>query len=112
MHNRQRGRASDHVWGRMGCMEKWLECTISPGQFAGEFAVKAKTFNSKEVSLFASKEDLQFDRERMSDRPVPGFIRVVPEDQKDDLLLISLPKPTFENGHTITVKNTQLRESK
>jgi hypothetical protein len=90
-------------------MEKWLDCTISPGQFTGEFAVQGKMFDATEFSLFAPKEDLKFTGEPSWDKPVRGFIRVIPGPRKDNLLLVTLPQPTFENGRTITVKADQIR---
>ena len=89
--------------------EKWLKCSISPGQFAGEFAVQGEMFDSTEFSLFAPREALEFSGEPSWDKPVQGFIRVTPGDQKDDMLLVSLPRPTFENGRIITVKKTQVK---
>lgn len=93
-------------------MEKWLECTISPGQFTGEFAVQGRMFDSTEFSLFAPEKDLRFSENPSPDKPVQGFIRVVTGLSKDDLLLVSLPRPTFENGRTITVKIDQVKESR
>ncbi|MBA7484314.1 hypothetical protein ES707_19839 [subsurface metagenome] len=90
-------------------MEKWLECTISPGQFTGEFAVQGKMFDATEFSLFAPKEDLQFDSQPSWDKPVHGSIRVTVSAQEEDLLLINLPRPTFENGQVITVKKNQVK---
>ncbi|HLB72893.1 MAG TPA: hypothetical protein VJJ98_02650 [Sedimentisphaerales bacterium] len=91
-------------------MEKWLDCTISPGQFTGEFAVQGKMFDATEFSLFAPKEDLKFTGEPPSGKPVRGFIRVILGPRKDNLLLVTLPQPTFENGRTITVKADQIRD--
>ena len=85
-------------------MEKWLYCTISPGQFTGEYAVQGKLFDNTGFSLFAPKEDLQISEEPTWDKPVEGRIRVMPGAQKGNLLLVTLPQPTFENGQTITVK--------
>ena len=90
-------------------MEKWLDCTISPGQFTGEFAVQGKMFDATEFSLFAPKEDLKFTGEPSWGKPVRGFIRVIPGPRKDNLLLVTLPQATFENGRTITVKADQIR---
>ncbi len=90
-------------------MEKWLDCTISPGQFTGEFAVKGKMFDATEFSLFAPKEDLKFSGKPSWDKPVKGFIRVIPGSSEGDLLMVSLPRPTFENGRVITVKMEQVR---
>jgi len=91
-------------------MGNWLECIISPGQFTGEFAVQGKMFDSTDFSLFAPKEDLQFsEKVPARGKHVKGAIRVVPLDQKDDLMLVALPRPTFENGRAITVKTSQIR---
>lgn len=90
-------------------MEKWLDCTISEGQFTGEFAVQGKMFDSTDFSMFAPKEVLRFDEEPTKNKQVKGSIQVTPLEQKDDLTLIALPRPTFENGRTITVKTSQIR---
>ena len=90
-------------------MDKWLDCTISEGQFTGEFAVQGKMFDSTDFSLFAPKEVLRFDEEPTKNKYVQGLIQVTPLGEKDDLTLIALPRPTFENGRTITVKTSQIR---
>lgn len=92
-------------------MEEWLECTITPGQFSGEYAVQGKMFDATDFSLFAPEKDLKFSEEPTAVKPVKGLIRIVPGVQKDDLLMVSLPRPTFENGRTITVKKNQLRKA-
>ena len=89
--------------------EKWLDCTISQGQFTGEFAVQAKMFDSTVFSLFARREDLRLSEEPTGDKHIEGSIRVIPLDEKDELILVALPRPTFENGRTITVKKTQVK---
>lgn len=91
-------------------MEKWLECTISPGQFTGEYAVQGKLFDNTGFSLFAEKEDLKFKEEPTEDKPVVGWIRIVLGPPKDNLLLVRLPQPTFENSQTITVKTNQVKD--
>jgi len=91
-------------------MERWLECTIWPGQFTGEYAVQGKLFDGTEFSMFAEKDDLRLRQEPTEDNPVSGWIRIVPGPRKDDLLLVSLPKPTFENGQIITVKVNQVKD--
>ena len=90
-------------------MEGWLDCTISQGQFTGEFAVRGEMFDSTVFSLFAPREDLQLSEEPTGDKHVKGSIRVIPLDEKDELMLIALPRPTFENGRTITVKKNQVK---
>lgn len=91
-------------------MEKWLECTISTGQFTGEFAVQGKMFDSTDFSLFASEKDLKFNEEKPTgSQHVKGAIRVITLDEKEDLMFVALPRPTFENGQTITVKKNQIK---
>ena len=68
-------------------MEKWLECTITLGQFSGEYAVQGEMFDATDFSLFAPKKDLIFHEEPATGKPVKGLIRIVPGAQKEDLLL-------------------------
>jgi hypothetical protein len=92
-------------------MEKWLECTITLGQFSGEYAVQGEMFDATDFSLFAPKKDLIFHEEPATGKPVKGLIRIVPGAQKEDLVMVSLPRPTFENGRTITINKNQIREA-
>lgn len=91
-------------------MKKWLDCTISPGQFTGEFAVQGNLYDGKGFSLFADKEDLKFKGEPTFDNPVKGFISVVHFEKQGDLSLVALPRSTFENGQIITVKADMVKE--
>ena len=95
-------------------MKKWLRCTIFPGQFSSEYAIQGRLFDNTGFSLFAEKEDLdlEFGGEPTFDKPVEGWIRIEIGPQKDDLLLVTLPHPSFENGQVITVKANQIRDSK
>jgi hypothetical protein len=90
-------------------MTKWLDCTISPGQFTGEYSVRGEIFNGSGFCLFAERDKLRFDEEPKEGKSVMGMIRVVPGAQKDDLLLVTLPQPTLENGQTITVRANRVR---
>jgi len=92
-------------------VRNWLKCRIFPGQFTGEYAVQGRLFDNTEFSLFVEKQYLDFSEEPTFDKPVEGWIRVEPELHKDDLLLVSLPQPTFENGQSITVKMDQVKDS-
>ena len=91
-------------------MTDWLDCQISQGQFTGEYAVTARMFDETEFSLFVPKDCLRFSEEPPIDRPVSGMISVSIAAQKDDLVLVNLPRPTFENGRSITVKQSQLKQ--
>ena len=90
-------------------MEQWLDCQISPGQFSGEFAVQGLMFDETAFSLFAPEDCLFFEAAPSTDAPVKGRIRVVVIDKRDNLCMINLPRPTFENGRAVTVKEDQLR---
>jgi len=92
-------------------METWLDCTVYPGLFDDEFAVAGQLFDGTGFSLFAEKEDVRYDEEPTQEKPIKGSIRVIPfGPEKNNLLLVTLPKPTFENGQTITVKTSQVRD--
>ena len=90
-------------------MKKWLSCRIYPGLFDEEFAVEGNLFDGTGFSLFAEKEDLEYNEEPTPNKPTEAWIRVILGSQKEDLLLVTLPKPTFENGQTITVRTNQVR---
>jgi len=89
-------------------MKTRLLCRISTGQFSGEVAVQGKLYNSEEFSLFAPIESVEYSSELAEDSYIDGSISVDILENKDDLVLISLPQPAFENGQTITVKKEQL----
>ncbi len=90
-------------------MTKWLDCEISQGQFTGEYAVTARMFDETECSLFVPRDCLDFSEEPSKNESVNGLISVSVTAKKDDLVLVSLPRPTFENGRSITVKESQLK---
>lgn len=97
--------------GRKGdIMKNWLRCTIFPGQFTGEYAVRGNLFDGTGFSLFAEKQDLEFTQEPTLDNPIQGWIHIEVGPLKDDLLLVTLPQPSFENGQVITVKENQVRD--
>ena len=94
--------------GNLRMLEKWINCTVFPGQFTGEYAIKSTMFDGTEFSLFAPKEALDIKQEPTLDHPVKGKIKVQIEQQEDDLLMVRLPRPTFENGQCVTVKTEQV----
>lgn len=89
-------------------MEKWLSCSISPGLFDGEFAVKGELADGSGFSLFAEEDDLKYEGVPTSKQSVAARIHVETGLEEDNLLLVTLPRPTFENGQTITVRIDQL----
>ena len=88
---------------------KWLNCEIGEGQFTGEYAVRGQLSDGTGFSLFAEKKDVDFSAAPTTNKPTKGVIRVLSVDSKDDLVLVMLPRPTFENGQTVTVKKSQIK---
>ena len=93
-------------------MEMWLNCTITPGQFSGEYAVEGQLHNGVGFSLFASNEDLECRAFPTGADREAAFIRVQVLDQRDGLALVQLPQQTLENGNTVTVRTSQLRKGR
>lgn len=91
--------------------EGWLECTISPGQFSGEYAVSGILFDGAGFSLFADRNDLRYVGEPEKKQSVEGAIRVFTLASRDNLVLVALPQGTLENGNTITVKREAVTAS-
>lgn len=89
---------------------QWLSCAVGEGQFSGEYAVKGKLFNSEEFSMFVPQTCVKTDKPIVGDQYVQGYMKVSVLDQKENLVLVGLPNPSFENGYTITVKKDQLQE--
>jgi hypothetical protein len=89
-------------------MEYWLRCQVYPGQFSVEYAVVIRQSDNKEVSLFAPQEFVECEETPSFDRPVSGWIKVVPVKQQGELVLLQLPRSTLENGQYITVRADQL----
>ena len=74
------------------------------GQFTGEYAVKALMFDNTAFSLFAPRESLKFDVEPSGDQGGTWADKDCCGGTKDDLYAVNLPRPTFENGRSVTVK--------
>jgi len=90
-------------------MEYWLRCQVYPGQFSVEYAVVIRQSDNKEVSLFVPQELVESEQPPTFDRPVSGWIKVVPVKQQGELVLLQLPRSTLENGQYITVRADQLK---
>jgi hypothetical protein len=85
-------------------MEAWLRCEISPGQFSSEYAVRGRTADGIGFSLFVPNTYVEMDSEPNTDRLVQGWVRVEALGRDGSLVLVRLPRPTLENGETVTVK--------
>jgi hypothetical protein len=89
-----------------------LRCSISPGQFTGEFAVAGTLHDNSGFSLFAQDSDVETPNVPTSTAPVTGWLRVDVIQEQGDLALVRLPQDTLENGRTVTVRREQLRPAK
>jgi len=89
-------------------MKAWLRCTLYPGQFGSELAVVVKSYKGQVFSLFASKEDLEYDEPPTNNCPVDGLVKVQLVKRQGNLLLVYLPQCTIENGQYLTVAENQI----
>ena len=91
-------------------MENWLRCTITPGQFSEyEFAVDGQQSNGNGFSLFVPKEQVERDEEPTRSHAVEGWLPVEIWDQKEDRVLVRLPREAFGTGYFVTVKAADVR---
>jgi len=88
--------------------EAWLRCDVSPGMFDFELGVDGRQFDGTVYSLFAPKETVDHDQPLSREHIVPGWVRVKAWERKDNLVLVELPRETFQNGAFITVTEDQL----
>ena len=88
--------------------ERWLRCTVSPGQFPGEFAVSLQSADGHGYSLFAPEEDVDPSQIPSEGIQVDGWIRVSIVDENGVLALVRLPRQAIENGAFVTVRKDQL----
>ncbi len=85
-----------------------LPCTVTPGQFSDEYAVAGQSFDGNFFSLFVPTSELHAPIVPSHQSPVEGVIEVELLKRQGDLGLIRLPRPTLENGRTVTVKLNSL----
>jgi hypothetical protein len=74
--------------------------------FCGEVAVRGITADGVEFSLFVSKDFVESDSPIGDSEPVAGWLLVEVLDQEGDLVLVRLPGQVFENGQTVTVRDS------
>lgn len=89
-------------------MENSLRCQSTPGMFSGEVAVRGKSADGTEFSLFVSEEFVDSSVPVAETGPVDGWICVEVLAREGNLVLVRLPGQTFENGQTVTVRDSQL----
>lgn len=91
-------------------MDHWLHCTVSPGQFTGEYVVEARDFRGEMFSLFVPEEFVDYTSEPTQGSGVRGFLHVERLEESGDLVLVRLPRAPLENGSTVTVKTSQVTQ--
>ena len=91
-------------------METLLQCEVSPGLFSGEVAVRGRAADDAEFSLFIPDDFVEFEAMVVDAGPVAGWICVEVLATEGSLLLVRLPGQTFENGQTITVRDSQVEK--
>jgi hypothetical protein len=89
-------------------MEALLRCQVSPGMFSGEVAVRGKTADGTEFSLFVPDEFIEHGVMAIANGPVDGWLCVEVLAREGALLLVRLPGQTFENGQTVTVRDSEI----
>lgn len=88
--------------------DTWLQCVVSEGQFSDEYAVRARTADGTEFSLFVPQEFVEVDHPPTEQAALPAVVRVDVLDEQQDLVLVRLPRQTLENGRSVTVSRAQL----
>ncbi len=89
-------------------MDAMLRCQVSPGMFSGEVAVRGQAADGTEFSLFVSDDFVEYDQTIPADGSVKGWLCVDVLAREGALLLVRLPGQTFENGQTVTVRDTEV----
>jgi len=87
-------------------MDASLRCQVSPGMFSGEVAVRGIAADGAEFSLFVADDFVESDSPVGGSEPVDGWLLVDVLDREGDLVLVRLPGQAFENGQTVTVRDS------
>ena len=89
-------------------MKTLLQCQISQGLFSREVAVRGEAADGTEFSMFVPNDFVEYDTSAVDSGPVAGLIDVEVLAREGALLLVRLPSQTFDNGPTITVRDSQI----
>lgn len=89
-------------------MEASLRCQVSPGMFSGERAVRGSSAHGDEFSLFVPEELVECREPVVEGGVIDGWLQVAVLAREGNLVLVRLPGQTFENGQTVTVRDSQL----
>jgi hypothetical protein len=89
-------------------MQYWIRCSISLGQFGDEYGVDGHEHDDTPFSLFAPRDTVKFEVAPTRENSVPGVVLVEVIERKGNLVLVRLPRSTFQAGYFVTVKSDQL----
>ena len=89
-------------------MEALLRCRISRGMFSREVAVRGVTADGTEFSLFVPEDFVEIDESVARTEAVDGWLRVDVLAREGGRMLVRLPGQTFENGQSVTVRDSQI----
>jgi hypothetical protein len=89
-------------------MEALLRCYVSRGMFSGEVAIRGEAADGTEFSLFVPDNFIEADLSATADEAVDGSLRVEVLAREGALILVRLPGQTFENGQTVTVRDSEV----
>lgn len=89
-------------------MDTFLRCLVSPGLFRGEVAVRAVTADGTEFSLFVPDRFVEYEALPSEGGHIEGWLDVEVLAREGALMLVRLPGQTFENGQTVTVRDSQV----
>ncbi len=92
-------------------METWLRCSISLGQFSGEFAVTGEQADGSTFSFFAPANQVRIQKRPEKGEAVEGWVRVQLWENGGDKAVVRLPRESFEKGRYVTVRADQLAEN-
>jgi hypothetical protein len=89
-------------------MDAFLRCHISPGMFSGEVAVRGRAADGTEFSLFVPDDFIEREPTARANAPADGWLYVQVLDREGALQLVRLPGQAFENGQTVTVRDSEI----
>lgn len=95
----------------MKTTENWLKVTLTAGMFPNERGIDGRQFNEKVFSCFVPEEYTKSDQTPTAGNPVQGWVKVSVVERQGNLVLVFLPRQTFQNGFYVTVKVDQLERS-
>lgn len=89
-------------------MSPFLRCRVSSGMFSNEVTIRGAAADGTEFSLFVEEEFVECGQPVGEGALTTGWLAVEELAREGNLVLVRLPGQTFENGQTVTVRDSQL----